>query len=399
MVDTSPQDLVRRDLEAFIAAHGPTGLVEDLFYRDRAIALTLSDSRNPEYESLKNSLMEILTGENPVMHLQKQAVAASVDATPPRAEHGFLPIAVKAAAGMDQQIAAVGFLASLSAADDEVYQLLWKVARGDTSRITNVSNAAIKALSGKAFPARTVDLKQVALNPTRKNVDRILAYQVMAGAAMFTDPEVYGLVCNLASDQSIRRLYDRQGILSPPAGFWFDHELKMRRDFPNQYKDGKSRFEVRYDVIEKVQREFQETFFGVVSYALGATYSTDLWNNIGAMNGLREGFPQTSQRLTRELCRLVIERPSYHVQNLCTYAKTMKMISKQEARHIAETLEQVRSHLLGFDPNSVDWIDGTLNEVEYRLRKKQDGYLDRPHLESIWKGEMDPAQLVASWRG
>ena len=60
MVDTSPQDLVRRDLEAFIAAHGPTGLVEDLFYRDRAIALTLSDSRNPEYESLKNSLMEIL---------------------------------------------------------------------------------------------------------------------------------------------------------------------------------------------------------------------------------------------------------------------------------------------------------------------------------------------------
>ncbi|MBI4440869.1 hypothetical protein HY639_01760 [Candidatus Woesearchaeota archaeon] len=396
MADWDPRDLEKRNLEAYILANGPMGLVQGLFYRDDAIARVLAEQSHPGHEPLKKSLMDVLIGENPAMYLKKQAVAASVDAIPPKAEHGFLPVAVKASAGMDQQIAAVRFLAPLSAHNDAVYHRLWKVARGDTSQMINVRNAAMKSLSYQAFPARKRDLKQVALNPTRKDVDRILAYKIMAGAAMFTDPEVYGLVCKIASDESIRELYKKRRILAPSARFWFTADMKLRREYPDQHRDGKSEAEVKFAVVEKVQKEFQESLFEVINHVLEATYCVDLHNNVVVMNGLQNGFPHTSQTLTKELCRLIVQDPSYHVQNLCKYAEKMRAISKQEAEHIVETLEQVKPHFERVDHASRSWIDVTLNEVTYRLRKKEDGYMDRLYLDKIWKGELTPEQIISS---
>lgn len=71
---------------------------------------------------------------------------------------------------------------------------------------SNVSNAAIKALSQSAFPARKRNLKVIALNPMRKEEDRVLAYKIIAKSAMFTHPDVYETICDIASDNSIKGL-------------------------------------------------------------------------------------------------------------------------------------------------------------------------------------------------
>lgn len=383
MSKIDPRELEARNLEAHISAIRTDGLVNNLFYRDRAIKIILSNQNHPEYHSMRKSLMRILNGKDPTMNLNKQAVSAQVDSIPPKEEHGFLPMAMVASAGMYQEIAAVNFLAPLSVADNDVYKLLWKVAMGETSEMINVSDAAIKSLSWRAFPDRKGDLKRVALNPTRKTEDRILAYKIMAGAAMFNDPEVYEIICDIASDTSIKKLYENIGILAPSARFWFNFDMKRRKQYPNHYQDGKSEAQVKNDVVERVQREFQENLFKVVDYVLKTTDITDLWNNDQAKNNLQKEFPQTTQRLTKELCDLVVASPSYQVQTLCKYARKMRKLSKSEAKHVVETLEQVRPYFAQHDFNQLGWIDGTLNKVKYILSKKNDGYIDILHLDKI----------------
>ncbi len=394
MTNKDPRELEARQLEDYISAQGTTGLVGSLFYRDMAVKHVLADRQHLEHQMLRRSLMNILNGDDLMMDLHVRSVAAQIDSIPPSVEHGFLPGAIKESAGMEQQIAAIHFLAPLSAQDDDLYQLLWKVAQGRTSRVTNVSTAAIRELSLNAFSTRKNEFMEIALDSTRKSEERVLAYKVMAGAGMFTDPDVYKAVCDIASDSSITGLYERQGQLAPIAQFWFDSEMDMRRQYSDKQKDGKTNLQVKQEVVNRVQKEFQEHLFDVVDYVIDVTYSTTLHNQVFDMNMLRGSAPITSQRLTREVCRLLVDKPSYRVQTVIKYVENMRL-SEPEARHIVTSLETVRK---GRRDSNSGWIDSTLNKVQYKLGRKDDGgYLARDYLEKIWNGEVTPEEVVASW--
>ncbi|GEM_PF-2857708 len=394
MIGSDPREKEVKAIEAHIASTGSLGLVEGLFYRDRAIRKVLANKDDPEHQALKRSLAGILTGEDQTFDLQKRSVACSIDSIPPSVDHGFLPAAIKASAGMDQQIAAINFLAPLARNDDSLYDLLFKIARGDTSNITNVHEAATKALSYQVFSRRRVDLRRVANNPMRKEKDRILAYKIMAGAALFTDPLVYESICDLGFDTTIAHLYDARNTLAPSARASYEFEWSRRNNTLSP-SHGKSKGEVKVMAVTEAQQRFQEELFTVIDYVLETAHKTQMHNDVGAMNGLRDGFPQTSQKLTRTLCQLVSKKPSYHVQTLCRYAQEMVNISREEAEHMVQTLEDVKGKQ--GTSTAKDWMDTTLNTLSFRLGKERDGYWKRTHLTQIWTGEYT-AQQIVSWR-
>lgn len=388
-------------LGAYICSATAESLVASLFYRDTSIRTILADAKHPARKELKNSLMSIIEGENPELKLTKKATEERMNALSDEAKAmaGFLPMAVIASAGMEEQISAIEFLSPLSAKDDVVYSLLWRAVRGDTSNMVNVHETALNQLAWCALPARKPDMKSVALDPEKEEKDRILAYKILAYKGLFTEPETYEFVCDIASDQSIKKLYEEKKILSPSANFWYEHELKMRRDFEH-YRDGKSDEQIKADVVDKVQNEFQEKLFEIVEYFLDNAHGTYLWNNLQAMNGLQKGLPQTSQRLTRELCRLIARDPCYQVRVVEKYVTKLLRLSRPEAQHIVETLRTVRRHFASFNEQSeMDGIDRTINKVMYGINKQRvsgfphDYYLDSHYLEDIWTGRLDPKQL------
>lgn len=393
-----------KKMEEYVSSAKAESLVDSLFYRDSAIRTILADTKHKMHEPLKTSLISIVNGENPTLKLAKNSTEASMKALPDdvQARAGFLPMALIASAGMEQQIGAIKFLSPLSSTDDTIYKLLWKVALGETSMMTNVHEAALNKLAWNALPTRKQDMKTVALNPEKEEKDRVLAYKIMAYRGLFNEPETYGFVCDLASDQSIKKLYEERKILSPSAKFWYNHEIEMRKEFEHR-RDGKSDEQIRTEVVDKVQIEFQEKLFDIVNYFLDNTHEVELWNNLQGMNTFQNGFPQTSQRLTRELCRL-IARDSYYkvtgVRVVEKYVTKLMRLSKPEAQHIVETLKAVRPHFASFNEQSeMDGIDYTINKVMYGINKQRvsgfphDYYMDDHLLEEIWNGRLDPKQL------
>lgn len=395
MIDTDPRDLQQKNLESYISATGFKGLFMSIFYRDSAIMTVINNPDHSEHKELRALLIDTIKGKSLEMRITQEAVAAKVDDIPPKAEHGFLPFAIKASAGMQQQIAAIKFLTQLAASDDEVYKTLWHAAKGENSQMGNVSDAAIKVLN-QIVEYRKTDLKMVALNPLRKSEDRSLAYTILASHSLFTSAEIYELVCDLASDQSIVNLYEKRGILAPSAKFWFEADMNLRKQYPEQHRDGKTEEEVKASVVQKVQKELQRKILDVVEQAIKDGH---LYNDIQDANFLRESYPQTTQRLTRELCRLVVEDPNYQLIGLCKYAKLN--LSTVEAEHIIETLKRARKGTWNL-VHEKSWIDSTINDVRFSLSKSRaDGYgryLDRDYLTQIWEGRTTAQQILEQRR-
>ena len=265
--------------------------------------------------------------------------------------------------------------------------------------MANVHEAALNQLAWRALPARKQDMKNVALNIEKEEKDRVLAYKILSYRGLFNDPETYEFVCDIASDQSIKKLYEEHKILSPSAKFWYEHEIKMRQEYKH-WRDGKSDEEIKTEVVDKVQREFQEKLFGIIEYFLDNTHEVELWNHLQGMNTFQKEFPQTSQRLTRELCRLITRNPCYSVRVVEKYATKLMRLSRPEAQHIVETLKTVRQHFASFNEQSeMDAIDNTINKVMYCINKQRvsgfphDYYMDNHWLEEIWNGRLDPKQI------
>ncbi len=388
-----------KKLEEYVSSANAESLVESLFYRDTAIRTIIADEKHKMYEPLKTSLIEIVEGKNPAITSAKQSAKASMNALSDEAQAraGFLPMAFIESAGMKQQIEAIEFLAPMSQHDDAVYKLLWKTAGGETSMMANVHWAALNQLAWRALPARKQDMRIVALNPEKEQKDRVLAYTILAYKGLFNEPETYEFVCDIASDQSITKLYEEHKILSPSAKFWYEHEIKIRKEFEHR-RDGKSDEEIKTEVVDQVQKEFQEKIFDVIEYFLDNSH--DLWNNLQQMNHLQKGFPQTSQRLTKELCRLIARNPSYRVRVVEKYFTKLMRLSRPEAQHIVETLKSVRPYFAGFNEQSeMDGIDKTVNKVMYGLNKQRisgfphDYYMDDHWLEEIWHGRLDLKEI------
>lgn len=368
---TDPRKTEADKIKHFTRKQGAEGLIKGMFFQDRAIRYLLAQ-QTKEAQKLKQSLIDIINGEDPTAKLHQKSVNAHYDSIPPKAEHGFLPMAAKSAANMDHQIAAIRYLKPFVDTDDAVYQTLWEAANGKKSQITNVADAAISVLACSG-PVRKKQLHILATDPKQDQYARWKALTTLAFYDLTKDKSVHDLVCELADDHGITDLYKQKKEMSPNAQFWYKHEIDMRTKYPKQHQDGKTDEQIKQDVVDKVQKEFQEGLFEVMAYMLEHRDSTSLHNDFvyPFMHEREERRLERfdSSRLTTQLCNLLQRVKGYRVQVLCRYWKLP--IRKPEVEQIRNTLEALKHDSWTYSSEQ-GWIDNTLNSIDYALKTKRD---------------------------
>lgn len=367
---TDPRKTEADKIKRFVKRQGTQGLIEGMFFQDTAIRYLLG-RETKEAQKLRHSLLDIINGEDPLAKIHQQSVNAQIDSIPPKAEHGFLPVAIKSNANADHQIAAIRYLTRFIDTDDVVYQTFWETANGKKSQITNVADAAISALAHSGLSIKQ-QLRTIALNPQEDQYRRWKAYTILAFYDITRDKSVSDLVCDLADDNSITDLYKQHGEMSPNVQFWYEHEKKMRKEFEHR-RDGKTDEQIKQEVVDKVQGEFQEGIFEVIGYMIDHRYSTSLHNDFiyPFMDDPDHGKFQRfdSSRLTTRLCNLLQRLKGHRVQVLCRYRKLP--IRKPEIEQIRNTLLSLKTDI-GTYSSEQGWIDNTLHSIDYALRTKRD---------------------------
>jgi len=363
-----PRKVQADRIKDFAKQQGADGLVECLFFQDSATKYVLS-SGSDESKKLKNSLIAIISGEDPLAKLHQESVNAQIDSIPLTGCEGFLPVAAKFAANMNHQIAAIKYLAPFIEKDDAVFETLWDAANGKRSNITNVADAAISALA-HGNPKRKQELRKIAIDPQIDQYVRWKAHTILAFYDLTKDRSVYGLVCNLADDHSISDLYEKRGMMSPNVKFWYKHECDMRKQYPEQHKDGKNDEQIKQDVVCKVQAEFREGIFEVMGYILDHRDGTSLHNEFLYPHEFDE--PRRFERfdsslLTTQMCNLIQKQPSYHLQVLCRYIKKISSLLKAEVEQVCNALKAIKADSWHYSHHA-DWIDSTLYDMASVLK-------------------------------
>lgn len=368
---TDPRKTEADRIKQFTKEQGAKGLIQGMFFQDTAIRYLLG-KETKEAQKLRQSLIDIINGEDPTAKLHQKSVDAHYDSIPPKAEHGFLPMAAKSAANMDHQIKAIKYLTRFIDTDDVVYQTIWEAAKGKKSNMGNVEDAAINAIAHQN-KKRKQELKKLALDPQVDKQERWTAYKILAFYDMTSDEDICDLVCDLADDHRITDLYKQRGQMSPNAKFWYESDKKLRKEYPEQHKDGKTDEQIKQDAVDQAQADLQEGIFEVIGYMIDHRDTTDL-HNCFIDPTWRESGERTfkrfdSSRLTTQLCNLLQRVKGYRLQVLCKYWKLP--IKRAEVEQVRNTLEALKHDSLTYSSQK-DWIDGTLNSIDYKLRTGRD---------------------------
>lgn len=370
-------------LATSIDQQGAQGLLSSLFPPKPAIQDVLGAPSSPHHAALRRGLLDIVLNRSAQMHSVLEAVDEAVQRAAPA--HGPGHLIMKGMAGMEQQIAAISHLAPFAASDDEVYDALWLAAQGKTRPgcVVNAQLEAQRQLSLRAVPARQDRLFAVAHGFEEKVSDRILAYKILAGHSLFTNPAVYEAVCDLAGDRSLIEPCAKLGRLSPDGEFWYNS--RMERCKRNSEDCGNKGPEMKLDAAYEAQSSLRNGFFAVVGYALEQNAAS--YDEMQKMNTLQDGV--TTQRLTRTLCAASLRRPSFRAEVLCKYAEAARPVSREEGWHILETLESLSRSFAGKnDERMMSLMDAAAAAVQHRL--DTGAYIESYRLRATWEGDGRP---------